>query len=62
MNLRRDFVDIMCQFNPEYKQHVKYENVKKVIYMIVIRSIYGCIESTLLWYNIFSAKLEGIGF
>ena len=28
MKLRGDFVDIMCQVNPEYKQHVRYENVK----------------------------------
>ena len=31
MNLRRDFVYIMCQVNPEYKQHVRYENKKGAI-------------------------------
>ena len=29
MNLRGNFVDIMCQVNPEYKHHVRYENGKR---------------------------------
>ena len=62
MNLRRYFFDIMFQVNPEYKQHVRYENGKKVLYLLVLRTIYGFIESALLWYNIFSTILEGIGF
>ena len=28
----------------------------------MLRVIYGFIESALLWYGIFSTKLEGIGF
>ena len=25
MNIREDFVDILCQINPEYEHHVRYE-------------------------------------
>ena len=32
------------------------------MYLLAIRAIYGCIESALLWYNLFSAKVEGFGF
>ena len=28
----------------------------------MLRSIYGCIESVFLWYNIFSTTLEVLGF
>ena len=28
MNIRGDFVDILCQVNPEYGQHMRYENEK----------------------------------
>ena len=28
VKLRGDFVYIMCQVNPEYKQHVRYKNGK----------------------------------
>ena len=57
MKLRGDFVDIMCQVNPYYEQHVRYENGEKVLYILVIREIYGCIESALLWYNLFSTTI-----
>ena len=62
MKLRGDLFDIMCQVNPEYNQHVRYENGKKGFNLIVLGYICGCIESALLWYNIFSTILEGIGF
>ena len=52
----------MCQVNPEYEQHVIYENEKIFLYLLVLREIYGCIESALLWYNLFSITLEGLGF
>ena len=41
MNLRGGVVDTMCQFNPYYEQHVRYENGKKVLYLLLIREIYG---------------------
>ena len=62
MKLRGDFVDIMCQVNPYYEQHVRYENGEKVLYILVIREIYGCIESALLWYNLFSTTIQGLVF
>ena len=30
--------------------------------MKVIHSIYGCIESALLWYNLYASTLKGLGF
>ena len=62
MNIRGDFVDIMCQVKPEYEQHVRYENGKKILYLLVFRAIYDCIESALFWYDILSTKLEGLDF
>ena len=60
------FVDIMCEVNPEYKQHVIYEikNGKrvKVLYVYVLRALYGCLESALLWYHLYSSTLEKLGF
>ena len=41
---------------------MRYKNEKKVFYLLLLRAIYGCIESALLWYNIFSTTIEGIGF
>ena len=52
----------MCQVKPEYEKHVRYENGRKVLYLLVIREIYGCIKSILLWYNLFLTPLEVLGF
>jgi hypothetical protein len=62
MRLRGQFVDIMCEVNPVYKKFVTYEHGKKVLYVRVLRAIYGCIESALLWYNLYSKTLENLGF
>ena len=56
------FVDIMCDVNPEYKNCVLYEKGRKVLYLHVLRSIYGCIEAALLWYNYYRGMLEELGF
>ncbi len=62
LKLRGQFVDIMCNVNPEYKRTIMYENGKKVLYLKVLRAIYGCIYSSLLWYNLYSETLVKMGF
>ena len=62
MKLKGKFVDIMCQVNPEYLPHVRYEGKCKVLYLRVLRAIYGCLESALLWYNLYSSTLQKVGF
>ena len=41
---------------------VVYERERKVIYVWVLRAIYGMLVAALLWYNKFKHKLEGVGF
>ena len=57
MNTRRVFVDIMCQVNPEYEHKVNYENGGKVLYLLVLRAIYVCIQSAMMWYNLLYTAL-----
>ena len=56
------FVDIMCEINPTYKDYVLIHKGRKILYVEVLRSIYGCIEAALLWYNYYRAMLEDLGF
>jgi len=56
------FVDIMCRANPEYLKYVAMEKGKKVLYFRVLRALYGCLESALLWYNLYSTTLVEHGF
>ena len=62
LRIRDEFVDIMCEVNPDYKPYVKYYNGKKVLYVNVLRAIYGFIESTLLWYNLYVKNLKHLMF
>jgi hypothetical protein len=63
MRLRDEFVDIMCQVNPDYIPFVITDKKgRKVLYIRILQAIYGCIESALLWYNFYVETLEKIGF
>jgi hypothetical protein len=41
---------------------VVLENGKKVLYVEMLRTIYGMLEAALLWYKKFRKDLEEIGF
>ena len=62
MKFEKEFVDIMCEVNPEYKEHMRFKNSKKVLYVQVLKAIYGIIESVLRWYELFTSTLCGMGF
>ena len=55
-------VDIMCKVNQEYLKHVRMENGKKVLYTKILKAVYGCIESALLWYKMYVDTLSKMGF
>ena len=39
-----------------------YESGTKVLYLIILRALYGCIQSALLWYNLYLNTLVEEGF
>ena len=55
-------VYIMCEVNPDYKPYVQYYMGKKVLYVNFLREIYWCIESALLWYNLYVKTFDDLGF
>jgi hypothetical protein len=55
-------VDIMCDVCDDYKKYVRIENGKKVLYLKLLKALYGCVQSALLWYDLFSNTLEKAGF
>ena len=63
MKVTGSLVDILVQKNPlKYKGYVVFENGKKVMYLEVLRAIYGMLESALLWYRKFRSDLEENGY
>ena len=62
LKLKGVFVDIMYEVNPSYKNTIIHERGGKVLYMLVLRSIHGIIQAALLWYELYSNKLQEMGF
>ena len=62
IKLQGQIVDILCEMKPEYKKFVVYENGKVNLYMQLMKALYGCIKSALLWYELFARELRDMGF
>jgi hypothetical protein len=55
-------VKILCDLNPEHKKYVTKENGVDVIYVRLIKALYGCVKSALLWYDLLTNSLKEFGF
>ena len=53
LKLEDEFVDIMCEVKPDFIKDVQQKGEKKILYLRLLKSLYGCIESALLWYNLY---------
>jgi hypothetical protein len=64
MKITGTLVDLLVKLSPEtYGPHVVVdERGKKCIYVQVLRALYGMLIAALLWYKMFKADLEEIGF
>ena len=61
--LEGNIVDYMVEACPEvYEPFVEIVNGKKVLYLQLLKALYGCVQSALLWYELFSSTLEKEGF
>ncbi len=55
-------VDMLVELNPLFASFVTKENNRKVIYVVVLKALYGMLIASLLWYQKFRKDLESIGF
>ena len=55
-------VDILCGMKSKYKEFVTIENGARVLYVKLLKALYGCVQSALLWYQMFYTYLKDIGF
>ena len=62
VKLDGEVVDVFCELNPRYKDFVVMEGNKKVLYMRLIKALYGCVKSALLWYELYTDTLKDMGF
>jgi hypothetical protein len=63
MKIRGALVDILVEMSPEtYKDFVVYEKGQKVLYVRMLRALYGMLISSLLYYKKFLKDIKSIGF
>ena len=63
MKITGVLVDLIIEMAPEvYGPFVTFENGKKVLYVQVLRALYGMLVAALLWYKKFKSDLEEEGF
>jgi hypothetical protein len=57
------FVNTLCKMNPSHTKHVVLtEGKAKVLYVRLVKALFGWVKSALLWYKIFIGTLERMGF
>ena len=59
-----DMVDYMVQTNPTKYAKFVHANKrgKKVLYVQLIKALYGCIQSAMLWWKLLTSTLVDEGF
>jgi len=56
-------VNLLVQVAPDvYGPFIVYENGRKVLYLQVLKALYGMLQAALLWYKKFHSNLESIGY
>ena len=55
-------VDLFCQLDPSLREYVITEKGRKVLYTQLDKALYGCVQSALLWYELYSTTLKEMGF
>lgn len=58
LKLECEEVDIMCKVNAQYEIIVSLEKRKRVLYLHLLKALYGCVKSVLLWCELFSTTLQ----
>ena len=51
-------VKILCDLNPKHREFVVIENGVEILYVRLIKALYGCVKSALLWYEMFVSCLK----
>ena len=63
MKITGVLVNLLVKIQPEiYGPYVVYENNRKILYVRVLKALYGSLVASLLWYKQFRSDLEDKGY
>ena len=55
-------VDYLLEIDPTYRDYIVYDRGKRVIYVVILRAIYGMLQASLLFYKRMRKDLKDHGF
>jgi len=59
----KDHIQILCSVDEEYRKYIETDDSgNMVLYLQLMKALYGCIKSALLWYRLFAETLCEMGF
>ena len=56
--LEVNFVYIMSEINCEYKHHIRFKDGRDILYLCILKAVYGMIKSNVLWYKLYISVLK----
>jgi hypothetical protein len=63
MKIRGQLVDILLEICPGvYDKYVLHKGKQKILYVRMLKALYGMLISSILYYKKFRKDIEGIGF
>ena len=54
--------ELFCEIDPSLKDFMIEEKGQRVLYVQLDKALYGCVQSALLWYELYSSTLVEMGF
>ena len=63
MKLRGALVDMLIDIRPgKYEEFIVYERNQKVLYVKMLKALYGMLKASILYYKKFRTDIESIGY
>ena len=63
MKIRGELAELLATVSPQlYRQHVTDENGKSILYVELLKALYGALKASLLFYKTLSKALISKGF
>jgi len=62
MKIKGPEVGLFCDLDESLKKFVTKENGKDTLYVQLDKALYGCVQSALLWYELYLTTLKSFGF
>ena len=59
MRLDKEITRIACEIDPKYKEFIRQDGT---VIVKLLKALYGCVQSSSVWYDLLTTKLGGIGY